>query len=152
MSDARRLDLDEYASDSSAFLTDAYQFSHPTISAIASILALRLGLVPFPGYWLHRHESGSGPPVAPEYRNRLRCGHTGDTHYLVMEYVDGCDLAAVVKASGPLSVDDALRCLLQAGRGIIHAHAKGIIHRDIKPSNLLADRNGTIKVLDMGLA
>jgi serine/threonine protein kinase len=79
-------------------------------------------------------------------------GHTGDTHYLVMEYVNGCDLGSLIRESGPLAVNDALKCVLQAGKGIAHAHEQGIIHRDIKPSNLLADRNGTIKVLDMGLA
>ncbi len=79
-------------------------------------------------------------------------GHTGDTHFLVMEYVNGCDLGSLIRQSGPLPLNDALKCVLQAGKGIAHAHEQGVIHRDIKPSNLLADRNGTIKVLDMGLA
>jgi len=74
------------------------------------------------------------------------------THFLVMEYVDGSDLDQYVKANGPLSIRDAIDCLVQAARGLEHAHETGIIHRDVKPSNLLIDTAGTVKVLDMGLA
>ncbi|HWB09162.1 MAG TPA: SUMF1/EgtB/PvdO family nonheme iron enzyme [Pirellulales bacterium] len=74
------------------------------------------------------------------------------THFLVMEYVEGQDLSALVKEQGPLSLDKALACLLQAARGLEYAHARGIIHRDVKPGNLLLDREGTVKILDMGLA
>lgn len=74
------------------------------------------------------------------------------THYLVMEYVSGTDLSALVKQQGVLSVGQALDYILQAARGLEYAHQAGIIHRDIKPSNMLLDDNGTIKILDMGLA
>ena len=74
------------------------------------------------------------------------------THYLVMEYVRGRDLSEIVKAHGPLSVGQAVNCVLQAARGLAYAHGQGVIHRDIKPSNLLLDNDGTIKILDMGLA
>lgn len=73
-------------------------------------------------------------------------------HFLVMEYVEGNDLSALVKKSGTLGVKQAVNCVLQAARGLEAAHANGIIHRDIKPANLLLDRKGTIKILDMGLA
>jgi formylglycine-generating enzyme required for sulfatase activity/tRNA A-37 threonylcarbamoyl transferase component Bud32 len=71
---------------------------------------------------------------------------------LVMEYVDGRTLSEVVRQDGPLPLDRALDCVLQAARGLAHAHAAGIVHRDVKPSNLLLDTNGTVKVLDLGLA
>jgi serine/threonine protein kinase/formylglycine-generating enzyme required for sulfatase activity len=74
------------------------------------------------------------------------------THYYVMEYVDGIDLGALSKTHGPLPVAMALDYMLQAARGLAYAHSKGIVHRDIKPSNLLVDRDGTLKILDMGLA
>lgn len=73
-------------------------------------------------------------------------------HYLVMELVDGDDLAELVAAHGPLPVSAALDCVLQAARGLEYAHAQGVVHRDIKPSNLLLDDQGTVRVLDMGLA
>ena len=73
-------------------------------------------------------------------------------HFLVMEYVAGEALGQLVQRIGPLPVDSALSCVLQAARGLEYAHAKGIIHRDIKPNNLLVDREGVVKILDMGLA
>jgi eukaryotic-like serine/threonine-protein kinase len=74
------------------------------------------------------------------------------THFLVMQFVDGSDLSSVVRKSGPLPVDQALDCILQAARGLQYAHEHGVVHRDIKPANLLLDRQGAIKILDMGLA
>ncbi|MEZ6148312.1 MAG: protein kinase [Planctomycetaceae bacterium] len=72
--------------------------------------------------------------------------------YLVMEFVDGEDLGQLVRAGGPLPLSEALECILQAARGLEYAHEQGVVHRDIKPTNLLLDPNGTVKVLDMGLA
>ncbi len=74
------------------------------------------------------------------------------THFLVMEYVEGDDLSQLVKKHGPMSVEQAIECIIQAARGLTHAHAEGVIHRDIKPANLLLDKHGTVKILDMGLA
>lgn len=73
-------------------------------------------------------------------------------HFLVMEYVEGVDLAKYVKDNGTLPVDKALDYVLQVARGLEHAHAQGIVHRDIKPANLLLNNQNTIKILDMGLA
>jgi serine/threonine protein kinase len=74
------------------------------------------------------------------------------THFLVMEYIEGTDLSAHVKKHGPLSLDKALHCVIQAARGLEYAHNRGVVHRDIKPANLLLDLEGTVKILDMGLA
>jgi serine/threonine protein kinase/Leucine-rich repeat (LRR) protein len=73
-------------------------------------------------------------------------------HFLVMEYVEGSDLSALVKKHGPLSAAEAVNYVLQAARGLEFAHGEGVIHRDIKPSNLLLDKKGAVKILDMGLA
>lgn len=74
------------------------------------------------------------------------------THFLVMEYIPGEDLGAYVKTHGPLTTIAAVSCLLQAARGLQFAHQSHVIHRDIKPQNLLVDRNGQVKILDLGLA
>ena len=72
--------------------------------------------------------------------------------FLVMEFVNGRDLASEVEESGPLSVADAVHCTLQAARGLSYAHTQGVIHRDVKPANLLRDAGGLVKVADLGLA
>jgi serine/threonine protein kinase len=76
----------------------------------------------------------------------------GDTPLLVMEYVEGIDLARRVKQSGPLPVGQACDCVCQAALGLHQAHERGLIHRDVKPSNLLLTAGGTVvKVLDLGM-
>lgn len=74
------------------------------------------------------------------------------THFFVMQYIEGTDLSVLVKTTGPLPVDQAVDCVLQAARGLEFAHRHGVIHRDIKPANLLLDHHGTVKILDLGLA
>jgi serine/threonine protein kinase/WD40 repeat protein len=73
-------------------------------------------------------------------------------HFLVMEYVEGRDLARLVRQRGPLPVPEAIDCLVQAARGLKAASEASVVHRDIKPSNLLLEPGGTLKILDMGLA
>jgi serine/threonine-protein kinase len=72
--------------------------------------------------------------------------------FLVLEYVEGCDLAQLVGQFGPLPVPDAADYGLQAGRALAYAHRLNIVHRDIKPANLLLARDGIVKLADLGLA
>ncbi len=72
-----------------------------------------------------------------------------------MEYVEGDDLAKLVRARGPLPVLNACYFAYQTAQGLQHAHERGMIHRDIKPGNLILFRQGkkgTVKILDFGLA
>lgn len=82
----------------------------------------------------------------------LDAGMQRGVHYLVMEYVEGRDLSAVVKERGPLPTVEAVDYITQAARGLAFAHAEGVVHRDIKPANLLLDKKNVVKILDMGLA
>ncbi len=75
-----------------------------------------------------------------------------DTHYIVMEFVDGRDLQDIVKKDGPLELNLAANYLAQAAEGLDYAHSVGLIHRDVKPANLLVDNNNVVKILDLGLA
>jgi WD40 repeat protein len=76
----------------------------------------------------------------------------GDCLFLAMEYVEGESLAERVARSGPLPVPEACRAVRDAALGLQHALDHGLIHRDIKPQNLMAAADGTVKVLDFGLA
>jgi serine/threonine protein kinase len=72
--------------------------------------------------------------------------------YIVMECVEGETLAEVRARRKRLPPDEAVGLILQACRGLEHAHAAGLVHRDIKPQNLLVRRDGTLKVADFGIA
>lgn len=76
--------------------------------------------------------------------------------YMVMEYLDGQDLAHLIAERGPLPVDEAVDYVLQGAEAIAEAHSLGIIHRDLKPANLFrirrADGSACIKVLDFGIS
>lgn len=88
----------------------------------------------------------------PNVVHAYDAGVQGDLRYLVMEYVEGCDLSALMKQQPKLGIKQVCGFIEQAARGFAAAHAKGIVHRDVKPGNLLIDKNGVVKVLDMGLA
>jgi serine/threonine protein kinase len=72
--------------------------------------------------------------------------------YLVLEYVDGCDLGKLVTQRGRLPVVEAAGYAVQAAQGLAYAHRRGLVHRDIKPANLLLPREGPVKLADLGLA
>lgn len=79
----------------------------------------------------------------------------GELLAFAMEYVEGQDLARVVRANGKLPVGNACHYIRQTALGLQHAHDKGMIHRDIKPQNLILARAGkkhVVKILDFGLA
>ena len=76
----------------------------------------------------------------------------GDSHFLVMEFVEGVDLAHLVKTQGPLPCALACQAVKQAAEGLEHAFQRGMVHRDIKPQNLMRTPDGQVKILDFGLA
>ncbi len=90
-----------------------------------------------------------------DHRNIVRgydVDHEGDTHYLVMEYIEGHDLVSIVAQHGPLDFETVAEYIAQAAEGLQHAHEHALIHRDVKPANLLVDGQGVVKLLDLGLA
>jgi hypothetical protein len=79
-------------------------------------------------------------------------GQDGEQHFLVMELVEGRSLAALLAEQGKVAATTAADVGHQAARALEHAHRSGLIHRDVKPSNLLRTADGTVKLLDLGLA
>jgi serine/threonine-protein kinase len=76
----------------------------------------------------------------------------GDDYFMVMEFVRGETLDALLGRAGAMPVDPAITLFCQALEGIDHAHKMGIVHRDIKPSNMMLTESGSIKVMDFGIA
>ncbi len=79
-------------------------------------------------------------------------GEADGTLFLTMEYVDGEDLASVVRRIGRLSPDKATEIARQICAGLAAAHERGVIHRDLKPANVMLDGAGKIRITDFGLA
>ncbi len=79
-------------------------------------------------------------------------GETEGTLFLTMEYVDGEDLASVVRRIGRLWPDKATEIARQICAGLAAAHERGVIHRDLKPANVMLDGAGKIRITDFGLA
>ncbi|OAI49767.1 hypothetical protein AYO44_06100 [Planctomycetaceae bacterium SCGC AG-212-F19] len=94
----------------------------------------------------------------PHIVGAIDADQVGDAHFLVMEFVEGTDLAHLVRKSGPLPIPQACDCIRQAALGLQHAFERGMVHRDIKPANLILAKAqggtslGVLKVLDLGLA
>src|SRR5690349_13289556 len=79
-------------------------------------------------------------------------GEEASGPYLVMEMVDGEDLATILRRSGPLPPRQAARIAAGVARALAAAHGRGLVHRDVKPGNVLIGRDGQVKVVDFGIA
>ncbi len=79
-------------------------------------------------------------------------GEADGQHFLSMEYVDGEDLASLLRRIGRLPADKATELARQLCAGLASAHDRGVLHRDLKPANVLIDGRGRVRIADFGLA
>jgi serine/threonine protein kinase len=76
----------------------------------------------------------------------------GDIAYMTMEYLNGIPLSKIIKKYAPLSRQDAIRIINSIARGLSYAHKHNIVHSDLKPDNIFILADGTVKILDFGIA
>jgi hypothetical protein len=89
------------------------------------------------------------------HRNVCRVYDIGDMdgqHFISMEFVDGEDLASLLRRIGRLPYDKGIEIARQLCAGLAAAHEKGFIHRDLKPANIMIDSRGLVRIMDFGLA
>jgi len=89
------------------------------------------------------------------HANVCRVYDIGEAHgdlYLSMEYVDGEDLAALLKRIGRVPIDKGIEIARKLCAGLAAAHTKGVLHRDFKPANIMIDSHGEVRIMDFGLA
>jgi len=79
-------------------------------------------------------------------------GEVDGHHFLSMEYVDGEDLASLLRRIGRLPADKGVQIARQVSAGLAAAHDAGVLHRDLKPSNIMIDGRGRARITDFGLA
>jgi predicted Ser/Thr protein kinase len=79
-------------------------------------------------------------------------GEVEGTHYIAMEFVEGMELSEVLSPRDRFPLDRKIHLLVEVCRGLDYAHKMGVIHRDVKPANIRLTRDGTVKILDFGIA
>lgn len=100
-----------------------------------------------------RREARSAAALShPNIATVFDYGEQDGTHFIVMELVQGRDLARVLREEGPLSPDRAVRIATQICEALGHAHAAGVVHRDVKPANVIVGEADRVKVTDFGIA
>ncbi len=135
-------------------MSSVYLAEHPVMERLVAVKVLPKRFLEDQNY-LDRFKREARAVAALDHPNIVRAfdiDQDGNTHYIVMEYVDGRDLQKMVKQDGPLDPIDAMDFIAQAALGLQHAHEAGLIHRDVKPANCLVDKNRCVKLLDLGLA
>ena len=88
----------------------------------------------------------------PNVVRTLEYGHKGREYYIIMEYIDGPNLKQLIDQGHERWGDNRLRIVLEAGRGLAYIHKHRLVHRDFCPKNILLTPDGTVKLIDFGLA
>lgn len=133
---------------------DVYKARHRKMERTVALKVINRGLVQKAEAIdrFHREVKAAAHLSHPNIVTSHDADHAGEFHFMVMEFVDGIDLSQTVKKRGALPVAEACDYIRQAAMGLQHAHERGMVHRDIKPHNLMVTADGTVKILDFGLA
>lgn len=131
-----------------------YKAFQPRLNRFVAIKMLPAGLLDndIARQRFDRELKAAGKVLHPNIVTAFDAGQTGNTDYLVMELVEGFDLAQLERCVNPLPIAAVCELIRQASLGLAQVHQLGLVHRDIKPANLMLGPNGQVKILDLGLA
>ncbi len=131
-----------------------YKAQHRLMERLVALKVIDRGLTGNPAVVerFRREVKAAAQLIHPNIVHAYDAEQALDTHFLVMEFVEGTTLARLVEQQGPLSVAQACDYVRQAALGLQRAFENGMIHRDIKPHNLMRTPQGVVKILDFGLA
>ncbi|MBL8796063.1 MAG: SUMF1/EgtB/PvdO family nonheme iron enzyme [Planctomycetia bacterium] len=130
-----------------------YKARQTRMKRLVALKAIRPEALSAVGVARFRREAESAAKLShPNVVHVYDSSEVQGVHFLVMEYLEGSDLARLVREQGALPVALACDCVRQAALGLQHAHEQGLIHRDVKPHNLMLTPKGVVKVMDLGLA
>ncbi|MGB7326997.1 MAG: serine/threonine-protein kinase [Rubripirellula sp.] len=108
----------------------------------------------FDSVWVSRFEREMQAVAALSHSGIVTATDAGDDqgwHYLVMEYLDGLDISAIIRRVGPMDIAPACAIMRDVCLALSAVHDAGLVHRDIKPSNIMLTCGGDVKLLDLGL-
>jgi serine/threonine-protein kinase len=140
-----------------------YKAVHTIMERVVAVKVILPELVesPLALDWFRREVRAATQLVHPNIVMAYDANEADGVHFLVMEYVDGTNLDALVRKQGPLPLPRACELMRQAALALQHAHEKGMVHRDVKPANVLVPRESLaagssgaplVKLVDFGLA
>ncbi|RMF37771.1 MAG: response regulator [Chloroflexi bacterium] len=131
-----------------------YKARDPNIDRIVALKVLHPTLSAYPELQqrFRREARSAGRLVHPNIVIVFDAAEDRGTSFLVMEYLDGPTLAAVIEREGPLSVPRSVQIAIQTCDALDYAHQQGVIHRDIKPSNIILLPGDQVKITDFGIA
>lgn len=132
-----------------------YKAKDLELSRIVAVKVLRPSLVSDPEF-LYRFKREARSAANLSHPNIVTVHDVGqdgpNTHYIVMEFVEGSNLKQLVRARGAFELDAALAIIIEISKGIGYAHRAGLVHCDVKPQNILVSPEKSIKVVDFGIA
>ncbi|MGC1618636.1 MAG: protein kinase, partial [Candidatus Acidiferrum sp.] len=131
-----------------------YRARDPIINRLVALKTITTGLAEYPDLLqrFYQEAQSAGGLQHPNIVTIYDLGDADGIPYIAMELLEGESLDQLISRRAPLPVPLKLTYALQACRALDYAHKRGIIHRDIKPDNVMLTRDGTVKVVDFGIA
>jgi hypothetical protein len=131
-----------------------YRARDPMINRLVALKTITTGVADDPALLqrFYREAQSAGGLQHPNIVTIYDMGEAGNLPYIAMELVEGENLEQVIARRAPLPLTLKLVYAMQACRAFDYAHKRGIVHRDIKPGNIMLGKDGTVKVVDFGIA